>query len=68
MGMIYFDLKGVPAFGHGGGGIGSGCALIYIPKHKIYAFFSTNLGVFANGTLPDKAGEMRDQILKTLQE
>jgi D-alanyl-D-alanine carboxypeptidase len=65
MGMIYFDLGGMPAYGHGGG-IGAGCGLIYIPSRKVYAFFSTNLGVFSDGKLPDKAGEMREGILKVL--
>jgi D-alanyl-D-alanine carboxypeptidase len=66
MGMIYFDLEGLQAYGHGGGGVGAGCGLLYIPKFKTYVFFSTNLGVFAQGTLPDKAGEMRNEILKAL--
>jgi D-alanyl-D-alanine carboxypeptidase len=66
MGMIYFDLDGVTAYGHGGGGVGAGCGLLYIPSHKVYVFFSTNLGVLVDGTLPDKAGEMRDAILATL--
>jgi len=68
MGMIYFDLEGLPAYGHGGGGVGAGCGLLYIPNFKTYVFFSTNLGVFGEGKLPDKAGEMRDEILKTLTQ
>lgn len=68
MGMIYFDLEGLPAYGHGGGGIGAGCGLLYIPNLKTYVFFSTNLGVFAEGKLPDKAGEMRNEILKALMQ
>lgn len=68
MGMIYFDLEGQPAYGHGGGGVGAGCGLLYIPKFKTYVFFSTNLGVFGEGTLPDKAGEMRNEILKALTQ
>ncbi|MEP7373903.1 MAG: serine hydrolase domain-containing protein [Chitinophagaceae bacterium] len=66
MGMIYFNLNGVTAYGHGGGGVGAGCGLLYIPSHKVYVFFSTNLGVLVDGTLPTKAGEMRDAILATL--
>ena len=66
MGMIYFDLNGLIAYGHGGGGVGAGCGLLYIPSHKVYVFFSTNLGVLADGILPNKAGEMRDAILGTL--
>jgi D-alanyl-D-alanine carboxypeptidase len=68
MGMIYFDLNGVPAYGHGGGGIGAGCGLVYIPSKKVYAFFATNTGVFANGTLSDKAGEMKNAIMGILLE
>jgi D-alanyl-D-alanine carboxypeptidase len=66
MGMIYFDLEGVPAYGHGGGGVGAGCGLIYVPSHKIYLFFSTNLGVFVESELVKKAGAMRDAMLATL--
>ena len=65
MGMTYFDL-GVPAYGHGGGGIGAGCGLVYIPSHKIYVFFSTNLGVLVEGELVKKADEMKIAILGTL--
>lgn len=66
MGMIYFDVNGITAYGHGGGGVGAGCGLLYIPSHKVYVFFSTNLGVLADGKLPNKAGEMKDAILATL--
>ncbi len=66
MGMIYFNLEGTIAYGHGGGGIGAGCGLMYVPSHKVYVFFSTNLGVFAEGELPKKAGEFRNAILEAL--
>ena len=66
MGVIYFDLGGMPAYGHGGGGIGAGCGLLYIPSHKVYVFLSTNLGCFVDSNLSAKAGEMRDLILATL--
>jgi D-alanyl-D-alanine carboxypeptidase len=66
MGVIYFDLGGIPAYGHGGGGVGAGCGLLYIPSHKVYVFLSTNLGCFVDSKLSAKAGEMRDVILATL--
>jgi len=66
MGMIYFDLGGIPAYGHGGGGIGAGCGLLYIPSRKIYVFFSTNLGVFVDGDLVKKADAMKNEIISTL--
>lgn len=66
MGLIYFDLGGLPAYGHGGGGIGAGCALLYIPSHEIYVFMATNIGCFIDSKLSAKAGEMRDAILMAL--
>jgi D-alanyl-D-alanine carboxypeptidase len=66
MGMIHFDLGGKSAYGHGGGGIGAGCGLIYIPTKKVYAFYAVNTGVFANGKIADKAGEMQMAILGIL--
>jgi D-alanyl-D-alanine carboxypeptidase len=66
MGMIYFDLGGLPAYGHGGGGIGAGCGLLYIPSHKVYIFLSTNLGCFIDSNLSAKAGELRDAVFAAL--
>ncbi|HEU5168332.1 MAG TPA: serine hydrolase domain-containing protein [Chitinophagaceae bacterium] len=66
MGMIYFDLGGLPAYGHGGGGIGAGCGLLYIPSYKVYVFMATNIGCFIDSKLSAKAGEMRDAILMAL--
>ena len=66
MGITYFDLGGLPAYGHGGGGIGAGCGLLYIPSHKVYVFMATNIGCFIDSKLSAKAGEMRDAILMAL--
>ena len=66
MGISYFDLGGVPAYGHGGGGIGAGCGLIYIPSHKIYFFISTNLGVLIDSNLSKKADDMKTAVLIAL--
>ena len=66
MGMIYFDLAGIEAYGHGGGGVGAGCGLLYIPSHKTYVFFSTNLGVLVESELVKKAGGLRDAVLGTM--
>lgn len=66
MGMIYFNIDGTIAYGHGGGGIGAGCGLLYIPSRKTYIFFATNLGVFIESELVKKAGDFRDAILTTL--
>lgn len=66
MGMIYFNMEGIIAYGHGGGGIGAGCGLMYIPSHKMYVYFATNLGVLVESELVKKAGEFRDAIIGTL--
>jgi D-alanyl-D-alanine carboxypeptidase len=66
MGIVYYDLGGLPAYGHGGGGIGAGCGLVYIPSLKIYLFISTNLGVFVDSDLSKKADDMKTAILLTL--
>lgn len=66
MGMIYFDLEGIPAYGHGGGGIGAGCGLLYIPSHKTYVFISTNLGVLVDTETTKKADDLKNEILIAL--
>jgi len=66
MGLFYFDLGGIPAYGHGGGGVGAGCGLIYIPSHKTYLFMATNIGVLIDGTLSKKADDLKTEILTTL--
>jgi hypothetical protein len=40
--------------------------LIYIPSKKTFAFYATNTGVFADGKLGGKAGEMQGAILGVL--
>ena len=66
MGISYFDPGGITAYGHGGGGIGAGCLLAYIPSHKVYLFMSTNIGVITESDLAKKADEMKTAILITL--
>jgi D-alanyl-D-alanine carboxypeptidase len=66
MGLVHFDVGGIEGYGHGGGGIGAGCALVYIPSYKTYFFIATNVGVLLDGKLPEKAGEMKDAALMAL--
>jgi D-alanyl-D-alanine carboxypeptidase len=63
MGLSYFAQGGIVAYGHGGGGIGAGCLLLYVPSKKIYVFIATNIGVLIEGKLPQKADSMRNEIL-----
>jgi D-alanyl-D-alanine carboxypeptidase len=64
LGLIRFEFNGLVGYGHGGGGIGSGCALIYVPAKKAYVFLCTNIGCVWDGAPAVKAGEMRDEIVK----
>jgi len=66
MGLIYFDIEGIVAYGHGGGGIGAGCLLLYIPVNKLYVFLALNSGTVFDGLTSQKADAMRNEILKAL--
>ena len=66
LGLIKFDINGLVGYGHGGGGIGAGCALIYVPEKQVYVFLSTNIGVVWDGLSASKANEMKDEVLKTI--
>ena len=63
MGLSYFAQGGIVGYGHGGGGIGAGCLLLYVPSKKIYLFIATNVGVLIEGRLPRKADIMKTKIL-----
>jgi D-alanyl-D-alanine carboxypeptidase len=66
MGIFNFDFGGLTAYGHGGGGIGAGCVLLYIPANKTYLFLATNFGVLVEGELTKKAEAMKAELLGIL--
>lgn len=66
LGLIHFDLGGIIGYGHGGGGIGAGCVLVYVPSKKIYLFLGVNLGVLIDGPLVKKVDEMKNEVLAAL--
>ncbi len=68
MGLSYFAQGGVVGYGHGGGGIGAGCLLLYVPSKKTYVFIATNVGVLIAGRLPQKADIMKNKVLAVLLE
>lgn len=68
MGIFYFDLGGIVAYGHGGGGVGAGCVLMYIPDAKMYLFFVTNLGVLVDGDLTRKADALKNELFGVLMQ
>ncbi len=66
MGLSYIDIQGIVAYGHGGGGIGAGCLLLYIPVKKLYVFLALNSGTVFDGLTGQKADAMRNEILMAL--
>ncbi len=66
LGLIHFDFAGIEAIGHGGGGLGAGCALVYFPSKKIYLFLATNTGVVVDGLGGIKANELKNAVLEVL--
>jgi len=63
LGLSYVQAGGIEAWGHGGGGIGAGCVLLYIPAVKTGLFIATNLGVLLETPLTRKADPMKLEIL-----
>ncbi len=66
LGLIHFDLEGIVGYGHGGGGLGAGCVLVYIPSKKAYLFLATNTGVVVDGRGGIKANDAKNDILAIL--
>ena len=66
LGLTYFDLGGLEAIGHVGGGIGAGCGLVEVPSHKTFIFIAANIGVLIDSGLSKKADDMKNEILITL--
>ena len=66
LGLINFQVDSLTAYGHGGGGIGAGCALLYAPQKHAYIFLATNVGCVWDGPTPEKANAMKEEIWKTV--
>lgn len=66
MGLYYDHFSGQVAYGHGGAGLGAGCALYYFPEKKLYVFLGTNMGTLTDGPYVRKVGELRDELLELL--
>lgn len=66
LGLIHFEEGGLEGVGHGGGGLGAGCLLLYVPSKKIYVFLATNTGVVVDGLGGIKANAMKNAVLETL--
>jgi D-alanyl-D-alanine carboxypeptidase len=59
MGLYRYNLDGIEAVGHGGSGIGAGCALYYLPAQKLYLYLGVNLGTIVEEPSIDKVAKMK---------
>lgn len=66
LGLIRFEEGGVEGYGHGGGGLGSGCLLLYVPTRKVYIFLAVNIGLVIDGPIGTKVNDMKNQLLGVL--
>lgn len=66
LGLSYLQAGGVEAWGHGGGGLGAGCVLLYVPAAKTGLFMATNLGILLETPLTKKADPMKLEILAAI--
>ena len=66
MGLYHIEHAGKQGWGHGGAGIGSGCALYYFPATQTYVFLGTNIGTLVEGPIVEEVGHLRDEILDVI--
>ncbi len=66
LGLSHLQAGGIEAWGHGGGGLGAGCLLLYIPAAKTGLFMATNLGILLETPLTKKADPMKLEILAAI--
>ena len=66
LGLFRIEEGGVIGIGHGGGGLGAGCLLLYVPAKNIYIFLAVNIGLVVDGPVGAKVNNMKDEILLAL--
>ncbi len=54
LGLSHIERDGLEIYGHGGGGLGAGGGLYYIPQKHLYVFFGANAGVLVEGPITDR--------------
>lgn len=62
LGLAITKFLGETAYGHSGGGLGSGCQLYYFPSKGIYMFLAINLGTVTNSPIHEKATKTIEKI------
>ena len=66
LGLTYYDLDVTFAIGHNGGGIGSGCTLLYLPEYGAIVFAATNFNTMMDSPIRRKAENLETELLLTL--
>jgi D-alanyl-D-alanine carboxypeptidase len=62
LGLDYATFNNLPAIGHSGGGLGSGCQLYYIPSKNIYFFLCINVGTVTESPIFDKVAPLVEKL------
>ncbi len=67
MGLFNLTINGEQVLGHGGGGLGAGCEMYFLPKENTYVFMAVNLGVLVDGPIVERVNKLKDAIVSVLQ-
>ncbi|MEM8508256.1 MAG: serine hydrolase domain-containing protein [Bacteroidota bacterium] len=66
LGIQYYDLDTTYALGHSGGGIGSGCVLLYLPELGSIVFLATNFNTMMDSPIRREAIDLQMDLLMAL--
>lgn len=66
LGLDYAVFNNLPAIGHSGGGLGSGCQLYYIPSRNIYFFLGINIGTVTESPIFEKVAPLVESLHKVI--
>ncbi|GAB3171860.1 serine hydrolase domain-containing protein [Telluribacter humicola] len=66
MGMFHIELGRHVAYGHGGAGLGAGCAMLYFPEHDLYLFLATNVGTVTESQFVGLTENLKDEVIEAL--
>lgn len=64
LGLDITEIAGEEAWGHSGGGLGSGSQLYYFPKFEAYIFAAINLGTVTGSVIHTKAEPIIEKLYK----
>jgi D-alanyl-D-alanine carboxypeptidase len=66
LGLAYYDLDVTYGMGHSGGGIGSGCVLLYLPELNAAVFIAANFNTMMDSPIRRKAENLQLELLQAL--